>query len=133
MTRVGALRAWWVRLIHGNDLAVLDEFEDFDDLLFVDRIDDFVEWADVTLLKETSEADIILFDKPLNESEWLELAPFELDELDEFIKVNDLAVLDEFKDFDYLLFVDTLDDFVEWADVTLFEETSEADIILFDK
>jgi len=41
------------------------------------------------------------------------LAPFELDELDEFIKVNDLAVLDEFKDFDYLLFVDTLDDFVE--------------------
>jgi len=95
-----------------NDLAVLDEFEDFDDLLFVDRIDDFVEWADVTLLKETSEADIILFDKPLNESEWLELMLFELDELDEFIKVNDLAISNGFEDFDDLLFVDTLDDFV---------------------
>jgi len=37
---------------------------------------------------------------------------FELDELDEFIKVNDLAISNGFEDFDDLLFVDTLDDFV---------------------
>ena len=60
----------------------------------------------------SSEADIIFFDKPLNVSKWLELALFELDDLDEFIGVDDLAVLDEFEDFDDLLFVDRIDDCV---------------------
>jgi len=64
---------------------------------------------------ETSDADIILFHELLTESEGLELALFEekLDELDKFIGVTGLVVLNYLEDFDDLLFVDTLVDFIE--------------------